>query len=383
MDPNEVLSAVRVTKVVSALRDRRGINSRLSNLRRTPIVAAAENEIMARFQGQIIIADLIADGQRAGLYTPGKLSTESTKVPNLKLGYALNQDQLNSMFAYISGIQVLDNLFPSTEARILDNLRTGVEYRMEAIIIAAKMGGFSYDRLGIKMEDVDFGMPSDLKITIADEWTDAANAKPVSDILYAKRLGQVKYGIVYDRVVMSMSAFDAMIATTEFQNKSRTYLAPNVSFTNLNAADTEFQRNLARNILGVREVELKDDRYWSELLDGSLVSAPFQPINKVILESTQSDNDASVIDFANGVVTEALISRMPGSPIQGQLPLNARGPVAYQVSEHNPPSASYYGVARGFVRRHYQQATACLTIAPDTGTGSLEESIPYEEIDFI
>lgn len=382
MNERQLLSAVRVSKVMTALRDRRGIPNNLKFLRRTPIVPASEGEIMARFAGQILIADLIADGQRAGIYSPGKLFLETTKAPNLKIGTALNQDQLNSFFSALEGIDVMDDLFPSTETRIIDNLRMGVEQRMEALLVAARIGGFSYDRLGIKMSNVNFGMPSDLQITPSDEWTDTAAATPVSNVLTAKRVGQVKYGIVYDRIVMTLAAFNAMVASSEFQNKSRTYLAPNVSFTNLNAADTDFQRNLATNVLGVKEIEIYDSRYWTEKTDGAIESAPFLPLNKVILESTQSDNDAAVIDFANGVVTEAIVSRMPGSKIQGQLAANARGPVGYQTCEDNPPSVTYWGVGRGFPRRHLQQATAVLTVAPDSGTGSLTETIDFGEIPF-
>lgn len=382
MDGLQLLGAVRVNKIMRSLQDKRGIPQRLSFLARTPVVPASDGEIMARFMGQVLIADLIADGQRAGIYSAGKLFLEATKAPNLKVGAALNQEQLNQMDAYLSGVQVEDELFPMSESRILDNLRIGVMQRQEALLVAAKIGGFSYDRLGIKMENVSFGMPSDLKITPTNEWSDNTNATPVTDVLTAKRVGQVKYGIVYDRIVMTLSAFNAMIATTEFQNKSRTYLAPNVSFTNLNAADTEFQRNLATNVLGVKEIEIKDDRYWTENTDGSLISAPFLPNNKVILESTMSDNDASVLDVANGVVTESIVSRVGGSRINGQIPSNSRGPVGYTTAEDNPPSITYWGVGRGFPRRHYQQATACLTIAPARGTGAIDETIDFEEIAF-
>lgn len=382
MDGLTLLGAVRVNKLMRSLQDKRGIPQTLSFLARTPVIPASDGEIMARFMGQVLIADLIADGQRAGVYSAGKMFLETTTAPNLKVGTALNQEQLNQMNAYLGNIQIEDDLFPMNESRIIDNLRLGVSQRMEALIVAAKVGTLSYDRLGIKMSGVGFGMPSDLQITPSNEWTDSSNATPVSDVMVAKRIGQTKYGIVYDRMVLTLSAFNAMIATTEFQNKARTYLAPNVSFTNLNAADTDFQRNLATNVLGLREIEIKDDRYWTENTDGSIESAPFLPNNKVILESSQSDNDASVLDFANGVVTESIVSNLPGSKINGQLPRNARGPVGYTTCEDNPPSVTYWGVGRGFPRRHYQQATACLTIAPARGTGSIEETIDFEEIAF-
>lgn len=379
MLPTELLSAVRVTKLMRSLQDLRGTPRKLTHLNRTPVVPAAEGEIMAQFQGQILIADLIADGQRAGVYSAGKLALIGNKVPNLKIGAALNQDQLNQLMQKLAGFEVMDDLFPTTEARIVDNLRMGVAYRMEALIVAAKIGDYSYDRLGIQLEGVDFGMPSDLKIEISNEWTDV-NSTPVADIKLTKRIGQVKYDIVYDRMVMTLSAFNAMIATTEFQNKMKPFIRQDLGGANFDGADTEFQRNLATNVMGLREIEINDARFWQESPAGGLSSSPFQPNNKVILESSQNDNDASALDFANGVVTEAIISNTPGSPIQGQLPLNARGPVGYQTSEHNPPSTTYWGVGRGFPRRHLRQLTACLTIAPASGTGSIDETIDFEEI---
>lgn len=381
-DPNQLLGAVRVNKLMSSLQDKRGTPQTLLFTNRTPMIPAAEGEIMARYQGQILIADLIADGQRAGVYSPGKLFLETSNVPNLKLGNVLNQEQLNQLQTKLAGIQIMDDLFPYTESKIIDNLRQGVWQRIETLNVAARIGGFSYDKLGIKMDNVSFGMPSDLKITPTNEWTDHSAATPVADVMTSKRVGQIKYGIVYDRMVITLAAFNEMVACTEFQNKARTYLAPNVSFTNLNAADTEFQKNLAKNVLGLKEIEIYDARYWTETREGALESGPFLPLNKVILESTQSDNDASVIDVANGVVTEAIVSNIPGSRIKGQLPMNARGPVGYTTAEDDPASVTYWGVGRSFPRRHFRQATACLTIAPDRGTGSIEETIDFGEIVF-
>ncbi len=377
----DILGAARVNTVMSALQDQRGIPGNLAFLNRTPVVPAADGEIMARTLGHVLIADLIADGQRAATYSTGKIYLESTAAPNLKIGQALNQEQLNQLDAAMSEAMVRDNLFPFTETKIVDNLRLGVQQRMEALIIASQIGGYSYDRLGIKMSGVTFGMPADLQITPSTAWTDPT-ATPVNDVLVAKRIGQVKYGIVYDRLTMTLAAFNNMIATTEFQNKSRTYLAPNVSFTNLTQANTDFQRGLAQSVLGLKELEIYDSRFWSEADTGAITSSPFLPLNKVILGATMNDNDAMAIDFANGVVTESKIARLGGVQIIGQLPVNARGPVGYATTEHNPPSVTYWGVGHGFPRRHLLQATACLTIAPDTGGGSIVETIDFNEIAF-
>jgi len=65
-----------------------------------------------------------------------------------------------------------------------------------------------------------------------------------------------------------------MIATTEFQNKARMYLAPNVSFVNLPQSDLTGMTNLAQNVLGMT-IELYDSRAWTQAADGTLSSTPY------------------------------------------------------------------------------------------------------------
>ena len=130
-------------------------------------------------------------------------------------------------------------------------------------------------------------------------------------MLAVKLIGSVRYGINYDRVTMSTQAFRYMVATTEFQNKARQYLAPNVSHTNLNIADLPAQKMIAQNVLGMA-IELYDARYFQQAADGTLSSTPFLPITKVILSSTASDGNAMVQDFANGVVVESQVASLLG-----------------------------------------------------------------------
>lgn len=362
----QLLQAARLTRIIQSLQDVRTLPNQLTFLGRTPIVPAVDSEVMARFTGFATIADLIADDQQAVTYQNSKLSYESMNIPNIKHGTALTQAMLNQLQSFMGvpgGMPGDMGLFSDYENRALDGLLFGVRLRMEALIIAMWLDSFTYDRLGIKITGATWGMPADLKVTPSVTWDTAGSATPVSDIWSVRRTGRVRYGQEYNRATMSTSAFMYMIATTEYQNKARTFLAPNVSFTNLNVADLSYQQSLARNVLGM-EIEIYDARYWSQGVDGALVSAALLPITKVILSNTGDDNDPTCYDFANAITTESIVSGLVPGEMIGGIGGPTRGPIAYATAPEalNPPQITYWGVARGFPRKYRLQSTAVLTV---------------------
>jgi hypothetical protein len=368
----QLLQAARLTRIIQSLQDVRTLPGQLKFLARTPIVPAVDSEIMARFTGFATIADLIADDQQAVTYQNTKLAYETTNIPNIKHGTALTQAMLNALQSFMGvpgGMPSDMGLFSDYENRAIDGLLFGIRQRMEALIIAMWIDSFSYDRLGIKITNATWGMPADLKVTPAVTWDTAGSATPVNDIWSVRRQARVRYGQEYNRVTMSTQAFMYMIATTEYQNKARTFLAPNVSFTNLNAADLSFQQNLANNVLGM-EIEIYDARYWSQGLDGALTSAALLPIAKVVLSNSGDDNDPTAYDFANGITTESIVSSLVPGDMVGTMGGPARGPIAYATAEDdlNPPQITYWGVARGFPRKYRLQATAVLTVGTFSDT---------------
>lgn len=369
----QLLQAARLTTIMQALQDVRQLPAQLTFLARTPIVPAVDAEIMARFTGYVTIADLVADDQRAVTYQSSKLAYETINIPNIKHGQALTQAMLNQLQSIMNGQAMPQDmgLFTNYENRVIDGLLLGVRQRMEALIIAMQLDSLTYDRLGIKITGATWGMPSDLKVTPGVTWDTAATATPVADLWSVRRTARVRYGQEYTRATMSTQAFMYMIATTEYQNKARTFLAPNVSFTNLNVADLTFQQNLAQNVLGM-QIELYDARFWSQGPDGTLVSAPLLPITKVILSNTGDDNDPTAFDFANAVTTESIVSSLAPSEMLGSIGGPTAGPIAYATvpNDLNPPQITYWGVARGFPRKHRLQSTAVLTV------GTFSDTIP-------
>jgi hypothetical protein len=378
----QVFQAVRVTRMMKALDDTRNLPASLVWSARTTDVPAVDGEIMARFRSRVQIADLIADDQKAGAYNAGRFRTETTGIPNLKVGQLVTQEQLKQFEALTAGGGVANDpngFFTNMENGILDNVLLGLRQRKESICVARILDGFSYNRLGIKMDNVSWGTPSDLKITPANPWTDHTLGTPVTDILTAKEIAQTRYGIVYDRLTLPLAAFRHMIQCVEFQNAARLFLAPNVSFVNLTIQNTAQMETLAQNVLGMKVIETYDSRYWSQDDSGTSTSARFWPINKVALTETGSDNNTGVADFAHAVPTEVTVNNMVPTQMIGKIAAGTFGPLAYVTGSDNPPQLTYWGVDRGWTRKFLLQESAVITVAPATGTGSITEYISTAE----
>lgn len=373
----QILKVVRINGIMQGLQDVRQLPANLRFLSRTPVVPATDQEIMGRYVGRVQIADLIADDAAAATYSSGKLTFETMKIPNLKHGYNLTQEQLNQLLSLQSSNGVVGQdmgLISDWEAKVVDDLLLGIRQRMEALCVAVRLDGFSYDRLGIKMTGVSWGCPADLKVTPATAWTDAVNATPINDILAVKLVGSVRYGIEYNRVTLSTAAFRAMIATNEFIAKARQYLAPNVSYVNISQYSLDAQMKLAEVVLGMT-IERYDSRYWQQGSDGTWTSAPFLPVNMLILEDSTNDGSEAAFDFGNAVTTESIVGSLAPTNMVGAFRGPTRGPISYATapSDLNPPNITYWGVARGFPRRKLLQASATLNI------GAVVDPIPITE----
>lgn len=373
---NDYLSALNINAIMQGLVDVRDLPQELRFLARTQVVPAIDGEIMARFIGRVLIADLVADDAQAATYSHGKFQLERTAAPNLKLGTHLTQAQLNLLNSLIRGnASAADRgIFVDNLTRTMDGLLTGVRQRMEALVIAMHLDGFSYNKLGVIMDNVTWGMPTSLNVVAATAWADAANATPVANVQLILRNARVRYGVSYDRMTLSTAAFNLMIATTEFQNKAKLFLPPQLTFTNLSLLSTENMRMLAQSTLGVKEIELYDARYFYQNPDGSIGTAPFLPLDKVVFTAMNLDNNTASTDFANGVVTESIVSALANSQMVGGFPEGMRGPIGYATvpPDLNPPNVTLWGVARGWPRKHYLQHNAVLDV------GTVVDDIPTE-----
>lgn len=373
-----VLENTRINGVFQGLLDPRVLAQTLAFSNRFQDVPAEDGEIMARFIGYVHIADLVADDQRAAVYSSGKFQFETANIPNIKVGSNATQAMLNQWLAIRQNNAISNNqvsTFFDMEARLMYNVKMGVAMRREVMLSAMLMDSMTYDRMGIKLTNASWGMPSDLKITPATPWTNAGSATPVDDILSTKLLARVRYGVEYDHVIMSTPAFRLMIATTEFQNKAKLVPVVNLlgSYTPFSLNNIQQQQQIAESITGVT-FELYDARYTAQNAAGAYVLSPILDSNAVILTNKSFFNNNSIWDFANGTVTETVVAAMGQEPIAGGI---SRGPVAYATFPENlnPPNITYWAVQRGFPRKHFLQANACLRIG--TVTDTISTAAPF------
>ncbi len=324
MNPGiESLEVVRVNRIMQMLEDKRNLPQELEFVKRIPMVPAGDGDILGRWINRVQIADLISDDGKANVYSAGKLQLEQTTIPNLKHGRLLSQETINQLAAINMlpmptpiGPMPNNEVFGDIMIPIVDNLRTGIYQRMETLLVMMHLDSLSYNRLNIQIttnpgQISPWGIPNDLKVVPAIPWTNAGSATPVNDIWNLKREASVRYGATYDRMWMSTTAFNLMISTTNYQNMARTTVPLAINFNAFPLANIPLQKDIATNVLGLKEIKLYDARYWSQDQTGNITSAPYLPINKVILDSIQNDNNPQVQDFANGITTESRDVQLP------------------------------------------------------------------------
>lgn len=364
--------SLRVKAYMDELRDIRELPGDLIFSNRLRVVPAEDGEIMGYFQGNFQIADLVADDAAAATYDWGTMSFETTSSPNIKMGINYTASQIKQLRTMSNqGVKLPDgrsNSLREFQQRNAEGLLLGYRWRRESLAVAMHLDGFSYNRLGIKMDNVSWGMPSRLQTTLTGgrTWDNAATAKPVTDITTLRMEARMRYGVIYDRLTMSVVAFDYMTATTEFQDKMRQYLAPNVSIVNLNLLNRDDMKQMALRIIGdgIREIVLYDSVYWSKGASGVETSYRFLPVTKVVLDSIANDNNTAVQDIASGEVTESVMADFVGGNLAGLFNGIERGPVSYITAppEMNPARATQWIAGTEFPRRHKRAASAVLTV---------------------
>jgi hypothetical protein len=364
--PNfDILAVQNVVAILDELGDIRQLTRQFRWLSRIPVVFAFDEEILAYYQNRLTIAPLVADDQRAPVRSANPIRLEKAKIPNLKHGRLLTQVMLNLLARIEAGNAARreNNIFEDYLVAEVQNLRDGVAARMEWLLVKMLEDSASVDEGGIKTGTITWGMPSDLKVTPGVLWSTAATATPIADIQNVAMIASEKYGIMLDRVSISRAAFNLMVATTEFQNKSQLYSSIAFPASSFPVQDTALMTGLAGRLLNM-DVELDDRQVWEEDADASQDALRYQLANKVVLTSAELDGNPAAWDFANGTVTETMRGTVPN--IIGEFGEEQEGPVAYYTGADpngNPPGLIGWGCGRGFPRRHQKAASAVLTVS--------------------
>lgn len=336
----------------------------LTWLNRTPIVNADDDEITTYFTGKVFAADIVADDQKAAVYEAGQLEYVTNIIPNLKAGKRFSQQLVQRLMRIkrnfgSAGIRGDISMFTNWETRAAMDLVRGVRERMNALICAMRIDAISYNRLGIQING-SWGMPSDLKVTPGTLWT-STSATPITDVLTLKVYAEHQYGEVFDRMTLSTTDFINMVSTTEFKNLVPGLVNAPIPNTGYNPRDPRMQA-FASELLGM-EIAQENKLIFQQGADGTISSSRVLPLGQVELSVKADDNDPTAMDFANAVVTEALVAGLVGDPdnIAGG---EQFGPFGYFTgnSDLNPPDLVAWAVARGFPRKLRKTCTAVLTV---------------------
>jgi hypothetical protein len=83
-------------------------------------------------------------------------------------------------------------------------VKFGVELRKEVFKLGCCWTN-TYDRLGVKLTGVTFGMYSDLKVTPGTAWS-STSSTPLTDINNLRSIALQRYNIDFNRVTMTTPA---------------------------------------------------------------------------------------------------------------------------------------------------------------------------------
>jgi hypothetical protein len=370
------LQNVYIKRIIQTLASQLEAARPLVYRNRLPRVNALDDELVGRFTGSILAADIVADDQVAVVQDAGKLELVTTQIPNLKHGQFLPQRVINFLRKMQRGEQNVqeENFLEVWFNETLERLIYGIAQRENMLAAGMFMDLANYNRLGIVMQNVTWGMPANLKVTTGVAWTDATNATPISDLMALDQVTNDNYGFMFNRYTMSSVAFRQMTATAEFAAKATLTFGAHLglSANNIMVKDTPRMLNLASQLFGgTKEFVLDDATFQERSNAGAKNTTRYLPTNKVILDVAEHDQDGQFRDLANGEVTEALVADLLGSaanlfgPMDLGGPTETYGPIGYYTGnpDLNPPNLSAWAVARSFPRKHHTTCSAVLTVA--------------------
>jgi hypothetical protein len=379
----DYLRELRIDEIMRDMVDVRTLPGELTFLNRVNRNPAPNSQLIAKWQGRIQIAPMIAVNSKAPVYKAERYTVESNTLGKIKYGTHFSEDEMEEWLDLIQkpiqdpqGILAKD-----TVRKTVENQLKGIEQQMEFLQVAQQLDGqlgtSAYSRLGYILENVTWGRYSDLKATVSIPWqANPTTATPVNDILSMKQLRKEKYGRDTNRITMGTSVFRAVINTTEYQNKARQFLAPNVSYVNIPLINSAQNRDILGLVLEGMQLVLSDSRYWNEDDAGNWTTnrfLPNTPTAPVILDDSANDKSDTVQDFGIGMPMEGRMGSM-GVDSKGMIiGLNGGGanrPMSYAVvpADMDPVGLTIYSVTKCFPRLYQRDSNAVLYVGPVTDT---------------
>ncbi len=396
-----ILSPPVVTRVMQETQDTLTLPMPLKWYARANMPNVTDNEMTMKERSYIFAADIIAADSKARIRGADEVSFAQFGSDKIKHGYALSEEMLK-LLRRLQGGNALDNEylgFQSYLKRKAMELEIGAEQRVETMINAMLVDGYTYDRMGIKITGT-FGMPADLKFNVVEPWRNAdgtinVNAKPITDIINCLMYALRHYGEAYNRLTFTFAALQAMVGTTEFKETFKgegfKYQQTSDAATNARAASPTFYLSFIADFIsdairtqsgmnsnGVSnqgrqvQIEINEGQYREYSPTNNPLANGFTPFHPgegtVIFTNTEDDNSSTGWDVGNGECIEGLMASMGGSSVidAGAFAQmgTAYGPLGYctQADVHlNPAGIAMWNVRWAAPRKHRDTCSAKLT----------------------
>src|SRR6185436_247238 len=144
----DILAVENVQTIFDELQDVRQVPAPYMWAQRIPLVPSLDEEIMGRYTGRVLAADIIADDQKAVVRAPQPIRTQQAKIPNLKHGELITQAMLNVLARIEAGnASRRDNsIFEDYLTNRMAHLRDGVWARIEVLLVGMLIDEFTYER---------------------------------------------------------------------------------------------------------------------------------------------------------------------------------------------------------------------------------------------
>jgi hypothetical protein len=401
---NDFMTTMKINQIRKDLQDVRTIPGNLVFLNRLNQVPSPNKYLMAKWKGNLQIADLVAPNAPGVAYQASRVYTEANNLQNMRVGTVWTANQVEDYYEIKDAVAMdPDGIFARDLFRqaVMDQM-VGTEWRMEWEAVAMATDGYygtsNYNRLGFSLTGANgttptWGMKPDMKSFVQTPLGNPDGtvniACPIIDYIYNMiEVRRQRYGRETTRITARTAVKRAIQQTTQFQNLAKFALPSFITFNNISAADYPYLDQLLDNVLRGqaqnRDLELVtyDSVYQTENGDGNPSAyVPFLPLAPeacLLLDDKRNDRNNSVHDFGVGVSMESRADkvRFTNGAIPEGLPPGQVGPFAYldMPQDMNPVRFAIWTVNRAWPRKFDAVCESVLFVGP------LGDPVPVTDI---
>lgn len=347
----ELLYPSNATRILEEAQPRLLQEGGFTWLPRTPVTNSDGDEMTVRYSSRIYASDIIAEDATALVRDSGQFSAETMGTNKLKHGKRLTEKQINMLIKLKNRQFVGDNeliSFDTWVSRSYRELLIGNAQRVEALINAMFLGGYDYDRLGLRAKG-SFNIHSDFKGVAATPHNEA-NATPLQDLVAFLQNLWYKWGRQFTTITCREAWIKAVVATDEYKHQVEYSLMPFRQISDVVELRTTNYLRHADNIAALLSeqlgwtvtIEVDENVYYEYQSDGSE-----KPPNKFHPEEyLYFSGIPGAFDVGNGPLVEALLGDVGRGNVIGSFKnAGIYGPMGYTTlasPDLNPPGITIW-----------------------------------------